>query len=278
MYKSNLVPSAYVPLIKHCVCLNPEFVFVLWTDDDIDELIKTKFTAEHYKLYKNYTIGIEKSDAARYFILHHFGGIYMDMDVECRKPFITSNIHNYVAILDQEQHIQTNILYNLPFFATNAVMMSRSKHPFFLFCINNLHKYLNLDETYQKTGPGFLTQVYNEYTNDIGKFLNKAQDSIQLAEPSMFNPLITYHLRFLPFIKSCLYHPYGYVQQGCSQFSEKLKQHPGSTLVITNETILIHRFLHLGYDWNVHEIKSYTNILSEVVNLHKVHDIFIKIL
>nr|KAG5701406.1 hypothetical protein BaRGS_032738 [Batillaria attramentaria] len=34
--------------------------------------------------YDSYRYNIQRVDSARYFILHHFGGVYMDLDISCR--------------------------------------------------------------------------------------------------------------------------------------------------------------------------------------------------
>lgn len=54
----------------------------LWDDDMID-----LFVAEHYpqyfKRFKEITPHIKQVDAVRYLFMHHYGGIYLDMDDEC---------------------------------------------------------------------------------------------------------------------------------------------------------------------------------------------------
>ena len=59
---------------------------MLWTDAD-----SRKFLVEHYPwfvpIFDAYPYPIQRADAIRYFILHHFGGIYMDLDVGCLRRF-----------------------------------------------------------------------------------------------------------------------------------------------------------------------------------------------
>jgi mannosyltransferase OCH1-like enzyme len=58
--------------------------YMLWTDDTSRE-----FIAEHYpsqlQMFDSYTYPIQRADSIRYFVLHHFGGIYMDLDIGCRR-------------------------------------------------------------------------------------------------------------------------------------------------------------------------------------------------
>ena len=39
-----------------------------------------------WDLYRRYPEMIQRVDAARYMLLHHFGGLYADFDVECVRP------------------------------------------------------------------------------------------------------------------------------------------------------------------------------------------------
>jgi mannosyltransferase OCH1-like enzyme len=62
-------------------CLSEYF---LWTDE-----VSRQFVATHYpsflQMYDSYKYPIQRADSIRYFILHHFGGIYMDLDIGCRR-------------------------------------------------------------------------------------------------------------------------------------------------------------------------------------------------
>lgn len=47
--------------------------------------------AKHYPsflpTFDSYKYPIQRADAIRYFVLHRFGGIYMDLDVGCKRDF-----------------------------------------------------------------------------------------------------------------------------------------------------------------------------------------------
>ena len=59
----------------------PEFKHVLWTDATARELIAKEFPF-FLKTYDSYEFGIQRADAARYFILYRYGGLYADLDYE----------------------------------------------------------------------------------------------------------------------------------------------------------------------------------------------------
>jgi len=61
-----------------------------WEHQFWDEAKCHKFMEDNYSwflpVYDSYPYMINRCDAIRYFILYHYGGFYLDMDVECLKP------------------------------------------------------------------------------------------------------------------------------------------------------------------------------------------------
>lgn len=60
---------------------HPDWEFMLWTDDDLE-----KFGLENKVLYDATSNYGERSDIARYEIVHRYGGMYVDTDFESIKP------------------------------------------------------------------------------------------------------------------------------------------------------------------------------------------------
>lgn len=85
-YKFNDLPHHFRVWREECMKLNPDWQFKLWTDEDNLRLVE-----EHYphmlELYNGYDKFIKRVDMARYLFLHKFGGVYMDFDMTCLKPF-----------------------------------------------------------------------------------------------------------------------------------------------------------------------------------------------
>lgn len=57
----------------------------LWTDDKSRELIATEYPW-FLDTFDNYSQPIQRADAIRYFVLAHFGGIYIDLDDVSLRP------------------------------------------------------------------------------------------------------------------------------------------------------------------------------------------------
>ena len=53
--------------------------FQLWTDVKSREFIATEYPW-FLATFDNYSQPIQRADAIRYFVLNHFGGIYIDLD------------------------------------------------------------------------------------------------------------------------------------------------------------------------------------------------------
>lgn len=64
--------------------LTPLSEYMLWTDETAREFVKTFYPA-HLHMYDSYKYPIQRADSIRYFVLHHFGGVYMDLDIGCRR-------------------------------------------------------------------------------------------------------------------------------------------------------------------------------------------------
>jgi len=76
------LPVKYFRLIRSFIDQHPDWEYKLWTDKDVESfgmINKALFDAVENK-------GL-KSDIFRYEIVHRYGGIYLDTDFKCIKPF-----------------------------------------------------------------------------------------------------------------------------------------------------------------------------------------------
>lgn len=98
---------------------------MLWTD-----ISARDFIAEQYPWYlptfDGYPYPIQRADALRYFVLHYYGGVYLDMDVGCRRS------------LDPLLYFQIVLPATIPVGVSNDVMLAAKGHPFMTLVVNNL--------------------------------------------------------------------------------------------------------------------------------------------
>lgn len=130
---------------------------MLWTDASSRE-----FIAEHYPwfldTFDNYEFPIQRADVIRYFVLYHYGGIYLDLDVGCLRPLDPLLV--YPVILPK----------TIPVGVSNDLMFAEKTHPFLAQTIHNLvtfdHSWmLNYPTVMFSTGPMFLSFQYSLYTS-----------------------------------------------------------------------------------------------------------------
>jgi hypothetical protein len=143
--------------------LHPTWQYRLWTDED-----NRTFIAQHYPdllpAFDAYPYNIMRADMVRYCLLHHYGGVYADLDIECLRPLdelLTGA--GFVAVYEPEEQsawVGTDVL-------SNAFMASRPGHPFLEAVLRRLagdpSTALTHLDVLHATGPVMLTQVFRTY-------------------------------------------------------------------------------------------------------------------
>ena len=84
--------------------LNPEYQFVLYTDDEMDAFVNEQYPGEIADAYNRLNIVVAKVDFWRYLVLYTYGGIYLDIDSDIRVPFREWIQETDQAILSAEQN------------------------------------------------------------------------------------------------------------------------------------------------------------------------------
>ena len=112
---------------KKCLkCL--KWKYKLWTNQDCENLVENVYP-EFIDLWNDdFTQPIMKADFIRYLILHHEGGIYLDLDMY--------PIKNFDSLLDKSEIFTTwhDDTRKLPY---NALLGSRKNNPLFMEIANH---------------------------------------------------------------------------------------------------------------------------------------------
>ena len=111
----NLPPNLQI-MRNDCIRMNPDWEFKLWTKESNLELITNDYP-HLLNLYNSYNVGIKRIDMIRYIYLHKYGGLYIDLDMACMKPFgsIFQEYTNKFIVVNQFKNRREY---------TNAVMAS----------------------------------------------------------------------------------------------------------------------------------------------------------
>jgi len=167
------IPLDYPNYSKSWKVLNADFKYMFWDEQKIIKLIYNNYP-HLIKKFNEYPKMIQRIDFAKYIILHHYGGVYIDIDSECFKPI--SNLLNDkdVLLVELDMSLFSKILIYKKihgYALQNGVMAGAKKNPFWMHCINLLlkedlnKKYYETELLYvfRTTGPLILTNAYNEY-------------------------------------------------------------------------------------------------------------------
>lgn len=154
-YKTADIPEKWKDCQKQCIDLHKHYRYILWTDEKAREFISQEYPW-FVKEWDNYKYPIQRADALRYFVLHLYGGIYIDLDDACKRP------------LDALLKLPAFVRKTEPTGVSNDVMGTVPGHPFFLKVIQSLKQYdknwlLPYVTIMYSTGPLFLSAMLKEY-------------------------------------------------------------------------------------------------------------------
>eukprot|EP00551_Chaetoceros_affinis_P007070 CAMPEP_0203665302 /NCGR_PEP_ID=MMETSP0090-20130426/2552_1 /ASSEMBLY_ACC=CAM_ASM_001088 /TAXON_ID=426623 /ORGANISM="Chaetoceros affinis, Strain CCMP159" /LENGTH=285 /DNA_ID=CAMNT_0050528819 /DNA_START=262 /DNA_END=1119 /DNA_ORIENTATION=+ len=132
----------------------PEYKYMLWTDANAREFIEKNYPW-FLETYDSYNHNIKRVDATRYFVLHHYGGIYADLDYEPMINFYEYLPKNQVGVVESPYYWNEK--------TQNALMSSPQGDPFWLDLFFMLFINREKEEVLEATGPIMLDQA-REYS------------------------------------------------------------------------------------------------------------------
>ncbi|ODQ79781.1 glycosyltransferase family 32 protein [Babjeviella inositovora NRRL Y-12698] len=203
-YKTAEIPEIWKAGQQACKDLHPDYQYILWTDE-----LARDFIAKEYPWFlptwDAYPYPIERADAIRYFVLSHYGGVYIDLDDGCNRK------------LDPLLTVPAFVRKTIPTGISNDVMGSMPKHPFFLKVIENLGPYqknwlVPYITIMYSTGPLFLSVMWKQYkrwgvpAEGVVRILQPADYKGNLFSFFLIAPGSSWHLDDAKFIKSLSRH------------------------------------------------------------------------
>lgn len=167
-WKDTVIPEHLKAYVQSWKTLHPDWEYILWTDEMNRAFLSLNFP-EFLKVYDNYHAAIQKVDAVRYFILRKMGGLFVDLDFECRKNMVPL-LDNaaFVAGMEPPAHAQT---HKKEYIISNAFMASTAEHEFIQRICQELERndYMKYREEpgfnliLDCAGPFMLSRLYNNF-------------------------------------------------------------------------------------------------------------------
>lgn len=180
-WKTDEIPDYFQDLVASWKKNQSEFDFQLWSDEKNEQFIRDHYS-DFLPIYLAYPHNIQRADAIRYFMLFHYGGSYVDLDILSIKN-ITPLIEDVDCFFGIESTAH-NEIYNTAAIASNAFMGCTKNHPFFEKILEELYtQNISSDDKNQlvlhTTGPFMLNRVLSKY--DLA--------DIVLLDPKFVSPL-----------------------------------------------------------------------------------------
>ncbi|XP_045206943.2 uncharacterized protein LOC123559195 [Mercenaria mercenaria] len=172
------VPEPYRGLIETFTKQNPKWTYRFWTHES-----GRRFLVDHYPyLVDTYDVfgkcNAKQLDMIKYAVLHEFGGVYADFDMENIRPLDKATL-KYGCIIpiepienaamrlqDQMEAFRSDLFKNIPtYIKLNVnVMLCRPKHPFLTFLLTNLKDPINPFGNHEHvSGAEFVTNSYKKF-------------------------------------------------------------------------------------------------------------------
>ncbi|KAJ4153589.1 hypothetical protein LMH87_010072 [Akanthomyces muscarius] len=143
---NDTIPDKWVESQRSCKEVYKDYEYMLWTDKGAED-----FLAKEYSWFvdswNNYAFPIQRADAIRYFVLHFYGGIYLDMDTQCNQTFPMQEVEN-----DSSDDIAV-FKSTTPTGVTNDLMIASKNHPAFTMAVSQLPYYYAWTRPWAEYGP-----------------------------------------------------------------------------------------------------------------------------
>ncbi len=176
-WKTAELPADLAALQATWQALHPHWQYRLWTDSDNRALI-----AEHepwfLPIYDGYQQPICRVDAARYFILKHHGGVYIDLDFECVRPLDAAlEGHGMVIGLEPQAHTELEHIrsHGVDVLLCPSFIACTPDHPFWAQVEKGLVQYHQASDPLEATGPLLLSRLYQRLSNKSAVHLLPAE-------------------------------------------------------------------------------------------------------
>ena len=161
-WDSTAVPRTFLPWMSSWTRHHPHWQHWFWTPEDIRCLFRRRYARLAY-LYESYPTQLQRADVMRYFILHAFGGVYVDLDVESLRP-LDPLLANRSCVLSEEpdEHVYLLHKQEKPN-VINTIMACRPGHPLFKELLRNVSSYTGNKDPMVTTGPFYMDSVVTAY-------------------------------------------------------------------------------------------------------------------
>jgi len=168
-WKTKKLPDEFAKWSLTWKKINPTFTYLFFDDNDCFRFVFKNYP-EYLNLYESLS-NIERADIFRYLALHHYGGVYVDMDTYCFKPIeplldlFPNSVITGIEYNDPIQYLQwfiacpkgSNVMLEL----ANEINKRSWLKPFKMLTLNDN------EIIYYTTGPVMYTSILKKSNESI---------------------------------------------------------------------------------------------------------------
>ena len=173
------LPEAGWEMIARWRHYHPDWEMRLWTRDNLPPL-------QNQALYDSRQNTGHRADVLRYELMYQFGGVYVDIDMECRRPLddLIKNCEGFAGRMKPNMTILGTLYLEI------AILGSVPGHPLFAQVVDMLPDWYGTHESYAiptRTGPQFFQAQYLAWRVAGEQYQGEHKDFL-LFRPSLFYP------------------------------------------------------------------------------------------
>ena len=193
----DVIPEKYIPKIDNIKKLHPNWEYKIWDEKSFLQLLqKTPEFIEKYNLFKHLH---QKIDFAKIIILWHYGGVFLDIDVEGIQSMnkLMPELSDYDFVISYLTKKDKFVFYNLFICENfincynNGIFISKPKADILYYLATNFKTSffipIKMLEIHYTTGPIIFNRLINSYENDTSI---KNKSKIKSLDNEYFEPCI----------------------------------------------------------------------------------------
>jgi len=193
-------------IMKTWVNLNPDWEIMYHEDADCLRLVEKHYPS-YLQLFKTLPRNVERADFFRYLVLHHYGGVYVDVDVECVIPlehWLGSDVHLVIGIEHEFSGVVSAMERSYPRrrqYQQWAIISSKGQ-PLFQMVLQRMETQFQTElvaqadgfrlavsdrSTFERTGPALWTDVVTSYIDSTLRRFEVTNNKSPNQQPGMNN-------------------------------------------------------------------------------------------
>jgi mannosyltransferase OCH1-like enzyme len=148
--------------------LNPEYIYQLYTDSEIDEFVNTFYPGKISECFNRLNIPVAKVDFWRYLVLYEYGGVYVDLDSSINISLDDFIRENDSAIITAETNPNTFVQWALIFDKRHPILKKVIE-----VVVDNIENNSYPNDVLQMTGPQAYSKAILSFHYELfGKKIN----------------------------------------------------------------------------------------------------------